>query len=200
VPILDVELQGLENLKKAMDDIGLAIEDQQKVIQRAINEGVDRVSTQIKRGLTEWAGANRQTQIKNAMSKRVATITKGSDGLSMEGAAVVKDKYAMITGADFNAVATASHDGMPGVTHTAWGRPGFATKAFMMNGIDVAFKRVGPKKGQIKALYGPNMAREVARHQPQVQKMLDDVLPIVAAEAFRQIGIVADQAKAKHKL
>jgi hypothetical protein len=71
-----------------------------------------------------------------------------------------RSQYFKITGGNFGA-----RQVRKGVSHRAWGRRQVADGAFIPKGMSVAFKRLGPKRLPIKALYGPSIPREMIRGQ-----------------------------------
>jgi len=186
----------LERLARALNDVDISGRTHDAGIIRALNHTMDKIHTWTKRALTKWAGVNRQKPVQNAMRKLRAYPGNLTAGVE------VKDKWAIITAANFSAKFTRGPGG--GVSHTAWGRGQFANKAFMLPGKAPAFRHASsPAKhrGDLVPLYGPNYAREMERHAGEVKANLKafaeiDFIPRATHEVRREF----ERVKAKYGL
>jgi len=139
----------LDKVARALEEVGREVRD--KIIARALNRAGDMAATQIKRVLVKETGL-RAGRVAAVMKK----IRAGGSRIKFE--IVVRDGWSTITAGNFGARETGV-----GVTHRAWGRSQTARGAFMAGGV--AYTRQGPQRLPIKALYGPNIAREMERGQ-----------------------------------
>lgn len=191
---VEIDITQIIKLGNALADIGSEFQNAgRQAVARGINTGLAKVRTELVRAQEKWVGADRQKQIREAITIQRVNY-KGGGGL--EGKVVTSAPWLKITGKDFGAVHTAD----VGVTHNAWGRSQLARKAFMLPGIDVAFRRIGKERSAIKPLWGPNLAREVERHEPEVMDMLARGAVVALTEAERQIELSIDAAKARYGL
>ena len=148
-------------------------------IYRGINEGIDRLYTILKREVQKWTGIRVQERASRGFRKQKAYAGR------LEGRLIVKDEYTVITAEYYGATWNRS---MPGVQHRAWNRLTMAKGAFMVPGYKPAFRRVGPKRLPIVTLFGPNPAREIERHEKEVNEHVDRVtVQYVMPEITRQI-------------
>lgn len=184
---VSIDLRQIEDLQRAMVAAGRSYEQEgRRVIVRSVNYGLGLLRTQMKRGLTQWAGANRQAQIDAALKVDRASMYGAGD---ISGRVYLSTNWAKITRGDFGAT---WQRGDAGVKHNAWGRSQTARGAFMLPGVAVAFHRVFRGKGGLKPLYGPNLAREIERHAREVQAMQAVVLRPIADEMLRQAAGAID--------
>lgn len=122
---------------------------QMRVMYRALNKGGDKGATQIKRVLRDETGLPARRVARHLRKQRAFP-----GGLRYIIHA--RGDHTKITVGNFGARQTRK-----GVSHKAWNRRQTADSAFMAG--RVAFKRLGRARLPIKALYGPNVAREMER-------------------------------------
>lgn len=142
-----VDASGLEKVAKALQEVAEAT--RAKIISRALNRTGDQAATQMKRVLSKETGL-RIGRVASVMKK----IRAGGSRTRYE--IIVRDKWTTITAGNFGA-----REVKMGVRHRAWGRSQTAKGAFIVGGV--AYHRQGPERMPIKALYGPNIAKEMLR-------------------------------------
>lgn len=168
-----IDLSDLANLGNRMDRIGIGIRRQHSVIAMAINDGVRKLRTDLKRKLQGWTGIRQQARITKAMRETWATAA------TMTGKLTVADRHLRITTESFGAAWSRAN---PGGTHKAWNRPQMAVGSFMIRGSrskirgDLLFKRVSKARYPIAPLWGPSLPREVDRHRAEVQRDLHTIV------------------------
>lgn len=150
------------------------------IISQAINHGLRKLNTQLKYKIKDWTGI-----------RRVGEVSKGfkfgwSMPATMTGRLEVKDYHRALTAANFGAKWSRRD---PGATHHAWNRAQLAPHTFMTKPGGPIFRRVGSGRKPIRVLWGPNFAREVERHKPEVQHMVDAAGRHVQAEAARLLRV-----------
>lgn len=143
-----------------------------QILAMAINDGVRKLQTELKRKLQSWTGVRQQARITQAMRQAWASSA------SLTGQLAITDRHMRITGEAFGAKWSRAN---PGGTHNAWNRPQLAVGSFMIQGhgkirSDLLFKRVGKGRYPIAPLWGPSLPREVDRHRSEVQRDLDTVV------------------------
>lgn len=176
----------LQRLGRALGDVDLR---KSPGVARAINRGVDRVFTRLKRRIAYWTGLKIST-IAAGMIKR------GAHPGNLTGMVIVRGKHHKIDGALGAKWGGAS---TPGGTHKAWNNPQLARRSFMVDGV--LKTRTTSKRFPIKTLYGPNPAREVIRHSDEVTAMLNiEVREFVVPEIVRQVDLEFKRVKGKYGL
>lgn len=78
----------------------------------------------------------------------------------------IADRHTRTTKESFGAAWSRQN---PGGTHRTWNRAQLAVGGFMISGKKPLFKREGASKYPIAPLWGPNIAREVERHEVEVE-------------------------------
>jgi hypothetical protein len=155
-----VDLTDLMNLSRRFAMIGVGIERGHAAIAKAINDGGRKLQTGLKRKVQQWTGIKQQARIVKAFRWTPATAA------TMTGMLTIADRHTRITSESFGAAWSRAN---PGGTHSAWNRPQLAVGSFMIPGKKPLFKRVGSSKYPIAPLWGPNIAREVERHEAEVE-------------------------------
>jgi hypothetical protein len=150
---------------------------QNRIIVPALNKGMDRLYTRLKRKLVGWSGLRDRARAYRDVKKRPASAHRWTS------AVVVAGKYTRITpsyyGAKWQRV-------WPGVKHHAWRRSQIAEEAWLWPTIPVALRRVGRNRYPIVPLFGPSMPREVERHEREAQDMINDIAEqVILKEAQR---------------
>lgn len=165
--VIRIDLRDLNNLARRIEMIAVGIERGHTIIAQAINDGARVLQTQLKRKLQVWTGIKVQRRLVEGFRYTPAT------GATLTGMLVVRDRHIRITAEYFGAKWNRAN---PGGTHAAWGRPQIALHSFMIPGKMPLFKRVGSGRFPIAPLWGPNVAREIERHEMEVEA---DVVAIV---------------------
>lgn len=192
---------------RQLKDVGVALREvaeknRTRIMYRALNRTGDMTYTKVKAVLVKETGL-RPGRVSNALTKHKAgpgrlvyiidgkggffKITKGNFGAKQIGRSGRSMTRRMSKSQGF------------GVMHHAWGRHQIADGAFIPKGMSVAFRRLGPKRLPIKALYGPAIPREMIRGKtgevaPGVVQAV--FIPRVMHEIDREIKA----AKARHGL
>ncbi len=175
-----IDLRDMYRLGANFERIGVNFTARQNVISRSINHGLRKLRTQLKRDLVSWTGNRRSNDVRNAFRIRFA-----HPGL-LRGALTVTDKHTKIDAKRYGA---SWSRGRPGVSHAAWNRRQIAKGSFMPAKLGFAVTRTSKSRLPLQALWGPNMAREIERHAPEVQTKLNAVGIVVAREAARLLRI-----------
>lgn len=179
-----VDLTDMWRLAKGFTGIATAIRNGHSIIDTAINDGLRTLKTGVRRKLVAWTGIKSYAETERGMKLIYAA------GGSMTGALRITDRHRRI-GKNFGAAWSRSN---PGGTHSAWNRSQMAAGSFMARGI--LFRRVGKGRHPIAPLWGPNMAREVERHEAEVQA---DVMIVAKAKvetaAVRLMAMAIAKAK-----
>jgi hypothetical protein len=176
----------LKRLGRALGDVNLR---NATGIHQAINKGVDRLFTVLKRDIVQWTGIPAGT-VAAGMSKKRAY----AGGLT--GAVIVRGKHYKINGM-FNAAW--GGPSTAGGTHNAWRNPQTAKHSFMVGGT--LKTRTTSKRFPIKSLWGPNPAREVIRHAGYVQGQMNTIMAtLVVPEIVRGVDREFKRVKAKYGL
>ena len=189
--IVNIDTREIEKLRQALVDTGQGVKREDRIVVAALNEGMDRLNTKLKRSLRKWTGIKRARWVNERLKKHPAS--KGR----WEAAVRVESPYTKIDSMFGARMLTR----FKAVSHSAWNVRKRAKGAFMLPGQDVAIKRVGKGRWDLKSLYGPNLAREMDRHTPQVRAMT-----VHAAERYvlpaltRLVHVQLRKAKAKHGL
>ncbi len=153
-----------------------------KSITMAVNDGLRKLNTSLKRDLQQWTGIKTQREVGRAIKVHWAKNAL----LMMSGKIVISDTHRIITKENFGAE---WKRGWPGARHRAWNRPQIARHSFMVAGKKPVFHRTSKSRFPIEPLWGPNMAREVERHRGEVQAQVDIAALHVRAEAARLLQL-----------
>lgn len=181
-----VDLTDMNKVARALGGVALELTRQHRAISMAINRGVRELKTKVKRQAQAWTGGKVQKPINDALHTRFATP------VTLTGALVVRSGHMVVTSQYFGASWSRSN---PGATHAAWNRGQLATGSFMIRGKAPVFTRTTDKRLPLKPLWGPNVAREVIRHRPEVEASVNAVAVRVGAEAARVLAYAVAKAK-----
>lgn len=155
-----VDMTDLMNLSRRFAMIGVGLERGHSAIAKAINDGGRVLQTGLKRKVQAWTGIKTQGRITKAFKWKPATAA------TMTGVLSISDRHTRITKESFGAAWSRRN---PGGTHRAWNRPQLAVGSFMIPGKKPLFKREGAARFPIAPLWGPNIAREIERHEAEVE-------------------------------
>lgn len=176
----------LPRLGRALGDVDLR---RSPGVARAINRGVDRVYTRLKRMIAKWTGLK-------VGVVAAGMIKRGAHPGNLTGVVIIRGKHHKI---DAQFKARWGGPSTPGGTHTGWNNPQLARRSFMVDGV--LKTRTTEKRFPIKSLYGPNPAREVIRHRDEVEAMLMiETREFVIPEIVRQVDLEFKRVKAKFGL
>lgn len=181
-----IDLTDMDRLAVGFAGVATRIQKGGQIISRAINNGLRRLRTQVRRDLSQWTGYRKQGEIQKAISLAWASPTH------LVGVLRVKSGHTTITKAGYGASWSRSN---PGATHQAWNRGQLAVHTFMIPGKAPVFRRLTGQKFPIAPIWGPNLAREVERHQEQVQAKVNAIGFVVSKEAARLMSVAIAQAK-----
>lgn len=182
---VSVDLTQMNKVARALGGVAAEIRHQHTAISRAINYGVRRLTTDLKRKTQAWTGVRVQKPIVDAFRQQFATPA------TLVGALTVRSGHMVITSRYFGASWSRSN---PGATHAAWSRNQLAVGTFMAAGKAPVFHRTSDARLPIKPLWGPNVAREVIRHRPEVEASVQAVGVRVGAEAARILAVAVAKA------
>lgn len=171
---LQIDLTDMWNLAASLNGTATAIRVGHVKISQAINFGLRRLRTRVVNQAVQWTGIRRRGEILKGF--RVIPSTPAT----MTGVLRVRDYHRAVTRENFGAAWSRSN---PGATHKAWNRAQLAVGTFMIPGRAPIFRRVGSKRFPIEPLWGPNVAREIERHRPEVQAQVSAVAVDVQREA-----------------
>jgi len=166
------------DMRRLAAQYGQAFETMTKgraALSRTINVGLRKLNTELKYKVKEWTGI-----------RVVGEVTKGfrntwSTPATLVGRLRVEDRHRVLSRKMFGA---SWSRGNPGGTHHAWNRGQIAVGSFMQPSQQSLMKRVGTARKPIKPLYGPNFAREIERHRPEVQARVTVVTAAVQREGL----------------
>lgn len=184
---IQVDAREFEKLGRALQRFSGKRQD--RIMVAALNTGMDRLYTRVKRKLVDWSGIRDKARAYRDVKKRPA-----SSGC-WQSAVVVSGRHTRITLKNYGARWKRS---WPGVKHRAWERNQveIADKAFMRKGL--AFRRVGASRMPIVPLFGPSMPREVERHEREARDLARQVVQqYVIPKAYKLMTV--ELAKAKRK-
>lgn len=157
------------------------------IVTAALNKGMDRLYTQVKRQLGDWTGIRDKSRVAQDLRKRPASAMRWA------AAVVVTGRHTRITPGHYGAKWKRQ---WPGVKHAAWKKATLAEGAFLKKGL--AFKRVGTERLPIMPLWGPSMAREVERHWHDMQTLVEGIVRrYVLPEMTRQIDRALSKIRMK---
>jgi hypothetical protein len=171
---LQIDLTDMWNLAAKLNGTATAIRVGHAKISQAINFGLRRLRTRVTDQAVQWTGIRRRGEVLKGFRMIPSTPA------TMTGVLRVRDYHRAVTSENFGASWSRSN---PGATHRAWSRPQLAVGAFMIPGKKPIFRRVGQSRFPIEPLWGPNVAREIERHRPEVQAQVDMVGVAVRQEA-----------------
>ena len=185
-PHIVVDLRDMDRLAQGYYGIATRIQKGGEVISRAINHGLRKLRTEVRRDLSRWTGLKAQNKIHESISLAWSTPAFLTGVLKVKAGhtVVTKDYY----GASWNR-------NNPGATHKAWNRGQLAKGTFMVPGLKPIFKRTTGQRLPIAPIWGPNLAREVERHQTEVQAKVTAIGIVVSREAARLMSVAISQAK-----
>ncbi len=188
-----VDLTDMWRLAKGLNGVAVAIGQGHGIISQAVNDGARTLKTGLRRKLKAWTGIRSYAETEKGMRMTWSTPATMTAVLS------ITDRHRRITTANFGAKWSKSD---PGGTHAAWNRPQMAVGTFMIRGGkrsirgDLLFKRVGRGRFPIAPLWGPNMAREIKRHEAEVQRDVVRVAEVkVKATAVRLMVAAINKAR-----
>lgn len=188
---ITVDLTDMRRLGNSFTGIAVSIKQGHVIIARAINEGLRTLKTGVRRKLQAWTGIRSYAETARGMT------TKPASAAMLVGTLTIADRHRRI-GSNFGAAWSRAN---PGGTHHAWNRATMAAGSFM-GPSRILYRRTGEynaKSGRnngIAPLWGPNMAREVERHEAEVKA---DVVVVVQAKvqtaAVRMMSAAIAKAK-----
>lgn len=184
---IQIDAKEFEKLGKALERLGAKRQDRIMVV--ALNTGMDRLYTRVKRKLVDWSGIRDKARAYRDVKKRPAASGRWAS------AVVVSGRHTRITSEHYGA---RWQRNWPGVKHRAWDRKQIkiADKAFMRKGL--AFRRKSTSRLPIVPLFGPSMPREVERHESEVQALAKEVMQqVVIPKAYKLMSTKLAKAKRK---
>jgi len=192
--MLRVDFSDIKRLGNSFANMGIVIQKGHGVIAKSINEGVRRFETGVKRDLVQWTGVKNRKRVAKGFSRTFASAA------TMTARVQVVDRHMRVTSEYFNAK---WNRGDPGGTHRAWNRPQLARGTFFIKGEKPLFKREGVRvklaDGEwhqpVAPLWGPNVVREIMRHEGQVRGRLAVVQVGVQQTAVRLMKIAIERGR-----
>ena len=179
-----VDMTDMWNLAKGMLGVAVAIQRGHAIISMAINDGARAMKTGIRRKLQAWTGIRSYAETERGMRMTWSTPA------TMTAALNITDRHRRI-GKNFGA--SWSRDN-PGGTHSAWNRRQMAAGSFM-GPSGILYKRLGRARLPIAPLWGPNMAREVERHQGETQAVVNMAAAVAQRAAVRLLTSAIAKAR-----
>jgi|EndMetStandDraft_5_1072996.scaffolds.fasta_scaffold08591_4 hypothetical protein len=150
---------------------------QDRIMVAALNKGMDRLYTRLKRKLVDWSGIRDRARAYRDVRKRPASADRWTS------AVIVAGRYTRITSAYY---AAKWRRVWPGVKHSGWRRAQIAEEAWLWPSKLGALRRVGRNRYPIVPLFGPSLPREVERHEREAQAIVNEVAEqLVLKEAQR---------------
>lgn len=173
---ITVDFTDMYRLGDSFTRMGTVIKRGHAVIAKAINEGIRRFESGVQRDLVQWTGIKSRARVGRGFTRTFASAA------TLTGRVRVRDRHIRITSEYFGAAWSRSN---PGGTHSAWNRPQLAKGSFMIPGAAPLFKRTSRRRFPIEPLWGPNVVREIERHEGQVMARLAAVNVGVQQTAVR---------------
>lgn len=177
---IQVDLTDMNRLAEELNARALVVEKGHFIISRAINYGMDRFRTKLRRKLKSWTGIKWPERLERGFG-----LVRSTPAL-MHATLRMRDRHIRIT-EDYFGARWSRQD--PGATHKAWNRSQLAVGSFMIPGKMPIFKRVTANKYPIAPLWGPNVVREIERHRPEVNADLAIAGEGVRREAVRLLRV-----------
>lgn len=176
----------------------LSKETLDKGMVRGLNKGMDRANTLFVRELQRDTGIRRQTRIRGRITKIPATANR------LEAKLLINRRYLSIDKKDFGAKHKWSNQyrmNSRGVKHQAWEGGKLTKKSFLIKSRPDLPAMFGLEGRRLRAVYGPSLAREVARKRPKYAGILRKaVRSVVLTEVRRNYRDAEKRAKAKFGL
>lgn len=188
-PGIVVDLTDMERLAKGFIGIYTRLTKGRLVISRAINHGLMKLRTGLRRDVSQWTGLKAQRKIHQSFKILPAKPE------FLVGVLSVQSGHTTITREYYGATWSRRN---PGATHAAWNKPQLAVRTFMLPGRKPVFRRVKPtdkSRKKVMPIWGPNLAREVERHQAEVQAKVTAAGAVVAREAARLMAVEIARAR-----
>ena len=181
-----IDLTDMDRLAVGFHGVAVRIQKGGQIISRAINNGLRRLRTQIRRDLSQWTGLRDQGKIQKSISLAWSSPTH------LVGVLRVKSGHTVVTAGYYGASWNRAN---PGATHKAWNRGQLAVHTFMIPGKKPVFRRLSSQRLPIAPIWGPNLAREVERHEADVQAKVTAIGVVVSREAARLMSVAISQAR-----
>ena len=181
-----VDLTEMNKIAAAFGGVARDLKTQRTSISRAINYGLRRLSTVMKRKTKQWTGLRSDKPFAKAFGQRWATPS------FLQGSLTVSSGYTVVTRDYYGATWSRAN---PGAAHRAWNRPQIAAGTFMASGFKPVFHRTTSARLPITPLWGPNIAREIERHRPEFEAETSNVARQVGAEAARLLAVAVSKAR-----
>jgi hypothetical protein len=173
--VVQVDARTFEQLGQGLQRVDA--KHQNRILVAALNKGMDRLYTKLKRKLVDWSGIRERARAYRDVRKRPASAA------NLASAVIVAGKYTRITAAYYGAKWQRA---WPGVKHRAWRRVQIAEEAWLWPSKPMALRRVGSSRYPIVPLFGPSMPREVERHEREAQTTVNEVAEqVILKEAKR---------------
>lgn len=182
---ITIDTMDLWRIGEIYGGVAVSLRTGQTAISRAINFGMRRFRTHVKRDLVRWTGLPTATVDKTF---RINWATPAT----LTGVLQIRDRHHMIARNNFGAKHSRSD---PGGTHRAWNRPQLAVSSFLIPGRQPLFRREGRSRFPVAPLWGPNSAREIDRHQHEVMARLNLVNGDVKREAERLVRVALSRRR-----
>lgn len=187
-----INLDGIRDLQRCLQYAGANYKQSYSVIAQSMNRGGARMRTDLTRKLVHWTGVRRRSSVFKRITPVIATPRLLVTGIR------VRSPHMLLTKEDFGATWQRT---WPGARHSAWSRRVTAKGSFMAagrtSGRVMVFKRLGKGRTPIKPLYGPNVAREMTRHENDVRLVVRREAIWVHTEVVRRAraGILSGKTK-----
>ncbi len=183
--VVHVDAREFEAIGRALQRFNAKQQD--RIMVSALNKGMDRLYTRVKRKLVDWSGIRNKARAYRDAKKQPASSGRWAS------AVIVAGRYTRVTAGNY---AARWQRKWPGVKHRAWKRTQIADEAWLHR--NVAFRRVGRSRYPIVPLFGPSMPREVERHEREAQALMTAVTQqYIAKEAQRQMARALARVKRK---
>lgn len=183
--LITIDMTDMQRLAVGFFGVADGIRRGRSVISMSINHGLRKMRTWIKPELERWTGLREVSRIHEAIS-----IVPSSPA-TLTGILRVDSDHVAVTRAYFGAQWSR---GTAGASHAAWNRGQMAKGAFMAPGKAPVFKRTSSERLPIVRVWGPNLAREVERHEAIVQSKVNAAGYVVAREAARLMSAAVSGA------
>lgn len=186
-----IDTRELERLKRGLIAAGVGYKRSEVILAQSLNRAGQRSRTDITRHVRKWTGIRRRKEIFERVKPVIARPG------NMRTGTYVASPHLRLTKADFGATWSRR---WPGGRHSAWNERTTAKRSFMVPGRDHLVVRMPGERRRFGPLWGPNIAREIHRHRPEVMAILNREATWFRGEAVRRAHVELMKAKTKFGL
>jgi hypothetical protein len=144
------------------------------VLVRALKSGGRQAYTQVKRTLAKEVGASYR-KLPGQLQEKLPSFSRLSYEIQADGS-------------ETNLGIFGAKQGKTGVSAKPWAKRKTFRGSFFVPAYGGVFRRLGPERGPIKALYGPNLAREL--HRDYTVAAWDAAMPAIVKRLEHELAFM----------